>query len=99
MGEIQDAVAADLAASGQLENFEGLSAQEAGQKLARLYKVAKANDVLTQHAQAERQAKLTAQSTTGSSSRQSAPTGHEQAVADILKANQTGAYRDLIRRS
>ena len=85
------------------ENFDGLSAQQAGNKLARLYKMVKADDVVNnqqtlaeQRSEAERQAKLDAQTTAGSSGRPPQPTRDEQATAAIIKAAREGSYESLI---
>src|SRR6185312_258561 len=75
------------------ENFDGLSAAQAGQRLARIYKMVKADDVLNtqqtlaeQQAEADREAKLAAQSMSGASGRPPQPTKDEAAVAAIKQA-------------
>jgi hypothetical protein len=70
------------------ENWDGLSAQQAGNKLARIYKMVKADD-------ADRRAKLKAQSMTGSGSR-SEERGDPRASA-IVDAYKQHSYEALIR--
>lgn len=86
------------------ENFDGLSAQQAGAKLARIYKMVKAEDVLDnqqtqaeQQAEADRQAKIQAQSLQGASGRPGQPTKDEAAIAEIVKAAREGSYDSLTR--
>ena len=85
------------------ENFEGLSATQAGQKLARLYKMVKAEDVLSNHqtmaqrqAENDRLAKIQAQGLTGSAGRPQEPTVDEAAADRIIKAAREGSYESLI---
>jgi hypothetical protein len=85
------------------ENFDNLSAAQAGQKLARIYKMVKADDVLNtqqtlaeQQADADREAKLAAQSMSGASGRPPAPTKNEAEVGAIIKAAREGSYENLI---
>lgn len=87
----------------QNEDFEGLSAAQAGAKLARIFKMVKAEDVLEtqqtlaeQQAEADRQAKLAAQTMSGASGRPPAPTQNEQAVDAIIRAAREGTYESLI---
>jgi hypothetical protein len=86
------------------ENWQGLSAAQAGQKLARLYKMVKADDVLNnqktlaeQQAEADRARKMAAQSMGGSGGRPEQPTQDEAAVDAILKAAHEGSYDHLMR--
>lgn len=88
------------------ENFDGLSAQQAGAKLARIYKMVKADDVLENHqtvaeqqAEAERLAKIQAQTMTGASGRPPQPTRDEAAAAAIVKAARENSYEALISGS
>lgn len=92
-----------VAAEANSENFEGLSAQQAGQKLARLYKMVKADDVLNNQqtmaerkAEADRAAKVQAQTMAGASGRMPEPTRDEAAVEAILKASKSGTYQSLL---
>ena len=89
-------------AEAKAENFDNLSAQQAGQRLARIWKMAKADDVLNnqqtvaqQQAEAERQRKLDAQSISGSGGHPPAPTKDEQTVSSIIKAAKEGTYSAL----
>jgi hypothetical protein len=86
------------------ESWEGLSAQQAGNKLARIYRMVKADDVLNnqktvaeQQAEAERQAKLAAQTMPGSSGRPPQPTRDEAAAEAIKKAARENSYENLFR--
>src|SRR6185312_12904033 len=92
-----------VAEEASSESFDGLSAAQAGQKLARIYKMVKADDVLNtqqtlaeQQAEADREAKLAAQSMSGASGRPPQPTKDEAAVAAIKKAAHEGSYANLI---
>ena len=92
-----------VAEEASSENFDNLSAQQAGQKLARIYKMVKADDVLNTHqtmaeqqAEAERQAKIEAQTMSGASGRPPAPTRDEAAIEAIKKAARAGSYEALI---
>jgi len=85
------------------ENFEGLSAAQAGQKLARIYKMVKAEDLLDNHqtmaqrqAEADRLAKIQAQGLTGNSGRPTEPVPDEAAADRIIKAAREGSYESLI---
>lgn len=85
------------------ENFDGLSAQQAGNKLARIYKMVKAEDVLEnqqtlaeRQAAEERQMKRDAQTMTGSSGRPPQPTRNEEETAAIIKAARSGSYESLL---
>lgn len=87
----------------EAESFDGLTAAQAGKKLARIYRMVKADDVLNnqqtmaeQQAERERELKLAAQTMTGASGRPAAPTKNETEVAAILKAAKEGSYEALI---
>lgn len=98
-GAYKDRVAQEAAN----ENFEGLSAQQAGAKLAKLYKVVKAEDVLNNHqtmaqrqAEADRIAKINAQGLTGTSSGLQEPVPDEAQANRIIQAARQGSYESLI---
>ena len=98
-GAYKDRVAKEAAN----ENFDGLSAQQAGAKLAKLYKLVKAEDVLNNHqtmaqrqAEADRAMKMQAQGMSGSSGRLAEPMPDEAAADRIIKAARDGSYESLI---
>ena len=98
-GAYKDRVAAEAAS----ENFEGLTAQQAGQKLAKIYKYVKAEDVLNNHqtmaqrqAEADRAAKIQAQGLTGSAGRPQEPVADEAAADRIIQAARQNSYESLL---
>jgi hypothetical protein len=82
-----------VAEEAMYENFEGLSALAAGNKLARLHKMVKADTA----AEAERQAKLRAQTMAGSSGRPPQSTREQAEAAAIVRVAHEGSYERLIR--
>lgn len=84
-------------------NWENMTSAQAGDTLVELYEAVKGRDVLNNHqtvaeqqAEADRQAKLAAQTMAGSSGRPPQPTRDEAATAAIIKAAHSGTYQDLI---
>jgi len=98
-GRYKERVAQEAAS----ENFEGLSSVKAGEKLAKLYKYVKAEDLLNnqqtlaqQRAEADRLAKIQAQGLTGNSGRPQEPVPDEAAADRIINAARDGSYESLI---
>ena len=92
-----------MAEEAAQENFDGLSAPQAGKKLARIYKMVKADDVLNnqqtlaeQQAETDRAAKRAAQTMSGASGRPPEPTRDEAQIARILDAAKHGSYEELV---
>jgi hypothetical protein len=97
--QYKDAVAQEAAQ----ENFDGLSPQQAAKKLARLHRMVRGEAALNnqqtlteKRQEADRLAKIQAQSLSGTPSPFQEPTKDEAAVAGILRAAKEGGYESLV---